>query len=230
MTEDHRGGRALTVLAVLLCLGPPAVVALIGVGAPLAAALCATVTAAVFAALFLRGIPPIPIALARRHPVIAVLWTATLLAGSYQSVRASVYANDVTQVAYSVVPGDPFRVEHCCFTAYAEAARLASEHQPVYAPDAYMPGGQRRRIGPLTVDPFHYPPPFLFLPSAVRLVAPDLFAARRVWFGLQAVTWGAVMLALAWWVGGPVGRRVALLAAVAWATPLTFFALQTGNF
>lgn len=231
MTESNgRLARALTVLAVLLCLGPPVVVALMGVGAPLAAALSTTVAVAVVVALFLRRIPPMPVALARRHPVIAVLWAATVLARSYQTIRASVYANDVTQVAYSVVPGDPFRVEHCCFTAYAEAARLASAHKPVYDPDTYLPGGQRRRIGPLTVDPFHYPPPFLFLPSAVRLVAPDLFAARRVWFGLQAVTWGAVMLALAWWVGGSVGRRVALLAAVAWAMPLTFYALQTGNF
>lgn len=231
MTDGNgRVGRALTVLAVLLCLGPPAVVALIGVGASLTGAVSATVIVAGLVAVFHRGIPSLPVDHARRRPVIAALWVAILMAASWQTVRASVYANDVTQVAWSVVPGDPFRVEHCCFTAYAEAARLASEHKPVYAPEAYLPGGQRRRIGPLTVDPFHYPPPFLFLPSAVRLVAPDLFAARRVWFGLQALIWGAAMLGVAWWVGGAAGSRVALLTAVAWATPLTSYALQTGNF
>ncbi len=231
MTDGNgRVGRALTVLAVLLCLGPPAVVALIGVGASLTGAVSATVIVAGLVAVFHRGIPSLPVDHARRRPVMAALWVAILLAASWQTVRASVYANDVTQVAWSVVPGNPFRVEHCCFTAYAEAARLASEHKPVYDPEAYLPGGQRRRIGPLTVDPFHYPPPFLFLPSAVRLVAPDLFAARRVWFGLQALIWGATMLGVAWWVGGAAGRRVALLSAVVWATPQTFMALQTGNF
>lgn len=229
-TDDGRVGRILTVSAVLLCLGPPAVVALIGVGASVAGAVSATVIVAGLVALFHRGVPSLPVDQARRHPVMAALWVAIVLAASWQTMRASVYANDVTQVAWSVVPGDPFRVEHCCFTAYAEAARLASEHKPVYDPEAYLPGGQRRRIGPLTVDPFHYPPPFLFLPSAVRLVAPDLFAARRVWFGLQALIWGATMLGVARWVGGAAGRRVALLSAVVWATPQTFMALQTGNF
>ena len=223
-------GRWLTVAAVLACLGPPLTVALIGLGMPVVAAVAAPVLIAAAIAGFHSGVPAMPIADARRHPVLAILWTCVLLAGSWQTVRASLYANDVRLVRYSVVPGDRFRVEHCCFTAYAEAARLAAEHRPVYDPEAYLPGGQRRRIGPLTVDPYHYPPPFLFIPAAVRLVAPDFFASRRVWFGLQALALGGAMLAVAWWIGGATGRRIGLLSAVVWATPHTFMALQTGNF
>ena len=63
----------------------------------------------------------------------------------------------------STVPGDRFRVEHCCLTAYGEAARVAVEGGDVYDREFYWPGGVRRRIGPLTVDPYHYPPPFLLV-------------------------------------------------------------------
>jgi len=229
MADDSgRVRRWVTALAVLLCLGPPVAVALVGFGVP--AAVGAPIVAATVLGLFHRGVPPMPVTHARRHPIVATLWVALLLAASWQTARASLYANDVTQPRYSVVPGDPFRVEHCCLTAYAEAARFAADQRPVYDREAYRPGGQPRRIGPLTVDPYHYPPPFLFFPSAVRLVAPDFFDTRRVWFGLQVVVLGGSLLTLAWWVGGEEGRRVALLAAAAWAAPHTFLALQTGNF
>jgi alpha-1,2-mannosyltransferase len=222
-------GRVTTILAVLAVLGPPVVVGVAGLGAPLGLAAAVPLLAAA-AASRLRRIPPLPLADARRHPVLAAAWTLLLLTAAYQMTRASVFAYDPTLTQYSAVPGDAFREEHCCLTAYAEAARFASEGKPVYDVNAYLPNGQRRRIGPLTVDPFHYPPPFLFLPSAVRLVAPDLFATRRVWFALQALALGAAMLFAAWWVGGSAGRRAALLAPAVWAAPHAVLALQTGNF
>jgi hypothetical protein len=80
------------------------------------------------------------------------------------------------------------------------------------------------------VDPFHYPPTFLLLPGAVRAVAPDFVDTRRVWFGLQALVLGGALLAVPWWVGGAPAPRLALLALIAWATPVTFLSLQMGNF
>jgi hypothetical protein len=41
---------------------------------------------------------------------------------------------------------------------------------------------------------------------------------------------GGAFLVVSWWVGGEPGRRVALLALLAWAAPTTFAALQMGNF
>ena len=222
-------GRVLTVAAVLACVGPPLVVGLAGLGLPPVPAAIAVVLAFGAAAAFPR-IPPLPLDAARRRPLVAALWVLMVAAASYQTVRASLFAYDPALSRYSVAPGDPFRTEHCCLTAYAEAARFAAEGRPVYDPGAYLPGGARRRIGPLTVDPFHYPPPFLLLPSAVRLVAPDFLATRRVWFALQAVVMAAGLLGVAWWVGGAAGSRMALLAPMLWGSPHTFFALQTGNF
>jgi hypothetical protein len=164
--------------------------------------------------------------------VLALAWLAVLAAGAVQTSRASLYAHDPTRPEYSVVPGNPWRVEHCCVTAYAEGARFASAGVPnVYDRALYVPApGKPRRIGPLKVDPFHYPPTFLLLPGAVRLLAPEFIDTRRVWFGLQALVIGGALVAVGWWVGGGQGRRVALLAPLAWAVPVTFISLQMGNF
>jgi len=183
-------------------------------------------------ALLLRVVPELPLAAAKRRPLLALVWLIVLVAGAVQTSRASLYALDATRPEYSVVPGNPWRVEHCCFTAYVEGARFATAGVPnVYDRSLYFAApDERRHIGPLTVDPFHYPPTFLLLPAAVRLIAPDFFDARRVWFGLQALVLGGTFLALGWWVGGGRGRRLALVAPLAWAAPTTFISLQMGNF
>jgi alpha-1,2-mannosyltransferase len=222
-------GRVATIAAVLLCLGPPLAVALQGAGVPMP---WAAVVPVAVAALLLRRVPELPLAAARRHPVLALAWVAVLAAGAVQTSRASLYAQDPARAEYSVAPGNPWRVEHCCFTAYAEGARFASGRVAnVYDRSLYVPAPQQpRHLGPLKVDPFHYPPTFLLLPAAVRLVAPSFFDARRVWFGLQALVLGGALLAVGFWVGGDRGRRVALLAPLAWAAPVTFISLQMGNF
>jgi hypothetical protein len=222
-------GQVATSLAVLVCLGPPLAVALHGVGVSMPWAALVPVAIAV---LLAPRAPELPLAAARRHPIVALAWVAVLAAGATQTTRASLYADDATRPEYSVAPGNAWRVEHCCFTAYAEGARFAWERVPdLYSRSRYVPGPEQPRyIGPLKVDPFHYPPTFLLLPGAVRAVAPDFADTRRVWFGLQALVLGGALLAVPWWVGGARAPRLALLALVAWATPVTFVSLQMGNF
>ena len=222
-------GNVASSLALLLCFGPPLAVALRGVGV---SAMWAVVVPVAVAALLARWVAELPLAAARRRPVLAVAWLAVLAAGALQTTRASLYADDPTRPEYSVAPGNPWRVEHCCFTAYAEGARFASDRVAnVYDRSLYVPAPDRpRHIGPLKVDPFHYPPTFLLLPGAVRVLAPAFLDSRRVWFGLQALVLGGALLAVGWWVGGERGRRVALLAPLAWAAPVTFISLQMGNF
>jgi hypothetical protein len=222
--------QATTLIAVLLCLGPPAAVAAIGLGVPPAGAVAVPLVAAVAVGFLWRGLPGLPVHLVRQRPLLALVWLAALGAAGVQTLRASAYALDATRPWYSTMPGDRFRVEHCCLTAYGEAARMAVEGGDVYDRELYWPGGVRRRIGPLTVDPYHYPPPFLLMPAALRAVAPDFFDLRRVWFGVQAIVLGGTVLLTAWWIGGADGRRVALLGAAVWAAPPIFMTLQTGNF
>jgi alpha-1,2-mannosyltransferase len=229
--DAERVGRASTLAAVLICLGPPLTVALTGLHVPLPLALLVPVGVAIAAGTWLRTAPSVPLGLARRHPAIATLWVIVWCAAAGQIVRASVFAYDVTRREWSVAPGNQFRSQHNCLTAYAEAARFAGEGGiNVYDSTLYRPGGAYRRMGPLTVDPFHYPPQFLLLPAAVRAAAPDFLDTRRVWFGLQVLLLAGVMLRVASWIGGGAGRRVALGSLAVWALPTTFMALQTGNF
>src|SRR5918993_1380088 len=228
----ERVGRALTVAAALLCLGPPLAVALTGLHVPLPLALFVPVGVAIAAGTWWRTMPSVPLGLARRHPAIAALWVVVWCAAAGQIARASVFAYDVTRRGWSVAPANQFRSQHNCLTAYAEAARFAGEGGiNLYDSTRYHPAPRtNRRIGPLTVDSFHYPPQFLLLPAAVRAVAPDFFDTRRVWFGLQVLLLAGVMLCVAWRIGGETGGRVALASLAFWALPTTFVALQTGNF
>jgi alpha-1,2-mannosyltransferase len=230
--DTERFGRALTVAAVLICLGPPLAIALTGLHVPFPLALLVPVGLGIAAGRWLRAIPPFPLALARRRPAIATLWVIVWCAAAGQIARASVFAYDVSRREWSVAPADQFRSQHNCLTAYAEAARFADEGgSNLYDSALYRPGRRvYRHIGPLTVDPFHYPPQFLLLPAAVRIIAPDFFDTRRVWFGLQALVLAGVMLWTARWIGGEGGRRVAVASLAVWALPTTFMALQTGNF
>jgi hypothetical protein len=222
-------GKVATSLAVLVCLGPPLAVALRGVGVAMPWAALVPVA---IAALLVPWVAALPLPAARRRPILAIAWLAVLAAGAVQTSRASLYADDPTRPEHSVAPGNPWRVEHCCFTAYVEGARFASARVPdLYTRSRYVPTpDQPRYIGTLKVDPYHYPPTFLLLPGAVRMLAPTFVDSRRVWFGLQALVFGGALLALAWWVGGAPAGRVALLAPLAWATPVTFVSLQMGNF
>jgi alpha-1,2-mannosyltransferase len=231
-TNTDRLGRALTLAAVLICLGPPVAVALTGLHVPLPLAVLVTIGLAIAAGTWLRTIPAVPLALVRRHPAVATVWLIVFCAAAGQIARASVFAYDVNRRECSVAPADQFRAQHNCLTAYAEAARFANDGGiNLYDSTRYRPAQRTyRRIGPLTVDSFHYPPQFLLLPAVVRAVAPDFFDTRRVWFGLQVLVLAGVMLHVAWWIGGEPGRRVALASLAVWALPTTFVALQTGNF
>ena len=93
------------------------------------------------------------------------------------AARPEINRADSTQPAYSVIPGDPWRVEHSCMSAYFEAARFAQMGaENVYDATLYQP----RHIGALKVDSYHYPPPFLLLPRALRLITTDFFQFRAL--------------------------------------------------
>ena len=44
---------------------------------------------------------------------------------------------------------------------------------------------RRRKLGPLNVDNYEYPPPFLLVPRILGLVTPDFWGFRRLWFALN---------------------------------------------
>jgi alpha-1,2-mannosyltransferase len=222
-------GRALTLAAGLMLLGPPVTVGAIGLGVPEALAWVVPIGLAMVA-IWIGRVPPVPLDQARRHPVAVALWMAVLAVAVTFSIRTSLFAHYPDAPRFSVAPGDRFREEHLCMTAYAEAARLLGvAGANVYDPELYRPGGVPRRIGRFTVDYYHYPPPFLLLPTALRGLAPDFFDFRRVWFAQQTIAVVGLWLGIAWWVGGTTGRRFAFAGIGLMALPVTWAALQVGN-
>ena len=214
--------------AVWLLILPIVATGAIGLGMPVAVAIGAgAVTAAVIAwsvaAALTTSIGP-PLARSRGLRLLAGF---CLTAASVQVALLSVFMADVSRVGYSCKPGDPFRVRHSCMSSYAEAARFAEAGTlNIYDVTLYQP----RQIGPLNVDPYHYPPPFLLLPQAVRAIAPDFWDFRAVWFAFQALVMVGAFLAAAIWIGGSAGTVTLAGGALALAMPGTTFSLQQGNF
>jgi hypothetical protein len=172
--------RQIFALALFLWLTPVLAVGVAGIGLARSPALIVgAVAAAVAAAVLSRSL--------ERALVDAV---SILRFGS-----VSIFMADVHRAGFSVSPQDPFRSRHSCLSAYAESARLLEErHHNIYDRRLYVQNATPREIGPLRVDPFHYPPPFLLLPQAVRWLAPDFWDFRRVWFAIQAVTLGGTLM------------------------------------
>ena len=134
---------------------------------------------------------------------------------------------DSSQAAYSVMPDDPWRVEHSCMSAYFEGARFAQAGtENLYDGTLYQP----RHIGSLKVDSYHYPPPFLLLPRALRLVTTDFFQFRAIWFAFQALVFAGAVAGLAVWVGGRIGAFALLGSLALLTTPSVLYTLQMGNF
>jgi alpha-1,2-mannosyltransferase len=141
--------------------------------------------------------------------------------------RISVYLADPARVDCSYVKNDAWRTAHSCMTAYVEAARFVSDGtHNIYDISLYEP----RRVGPLKVDSYHYPPPFLLVPATIRALRADIFQVRAVWFTLQAVVLAVTLLSLACWIGGRTGACAIVGAVFAMATPHVVYALQQGNF
>lgn len=210
-------------------LTPVLLVAAGGVGLPAVAAVCVGAIAALGIATYAsqavaRRIGSVPTVLA------VAIWVATALA-IYRVGTVSVYIADVNRPQFSVKPDDPFRRQHSCLSAYAESARFLSEHtHNIYERELYRPSRTPREIGPLQVDPFHYPPPFLLVPQAIRLIAPDFWHFRRIWFGLQALTLAGAVVGLAAWIGGRRGAIALFAGVLLLAIPLVATTLQSGNF
>ena len=129
--------------------------------------------------------------------------------------------------AYSLAPDDVFRTQHSCMSSYAEAARFLDEGASnIYDARMYQP----RFLGALKVDPYHYPPPFLLVPRAVRAATGDFFRFRALWFAFQMLVMATALIMVAVWLGGTAGT-IALTGSVLFlGLPGVLYGFQQGNF
>ena len=225
---------------------PPLVTALATVVPIVAAVTLSAVLAIIGVTLLASRLRSSPLEFLRyRYPL--ALWIAVGLLAVTQSVRLSVFMHDVTRESYSVFPPPgifgvvhPGFVHHACLTAYTEAAGMSRRRgvniydQKNYLERTCEPGHSSdcipRKLGPINVDPFQYPPPFLLLPRVALVFTHDFFAIRAVWFTVQVALLGLAVLSTARWIGGRIGRRATLFAPVLAISIPVLIGLQVGQF
>jgi hypothetical protein len=230
--------RALVALALACCVAIFAFAGAMGLnGSSLISALAAAGIAGLAGFVFWRR--PI-VALdegACSRPLKIVSGLATV-AALVQLVRLTVFIVDPSQVGYAIGTshGLGLAPAHSCHSAYFVAARLVDTTPNVYDDELYSrprdkPVGPRnpRRIGTFNIDVYEYPPPFLLLPRATALLAPDFVRNRMLWFALEGAAVLIGLLAVARSLGPAAGTRALLLSSLVWAADLTISTLQIGN-
>jgi alpha-1,2-mannosyltransferase len=232
--------RLLSGLLIAGWLAPVVTAGLAGVGLPIVAAAMLAVAiagaATAWAVWMRRGVDWILDVFLAGPRIWLVVMLAAGVAACVWNARLTVFMIDSSRVSCSYEPGDPFLRGHSCFSAYSEGARFAAAGGDVNIYDAklYAPettAGPRRLIGGnLRVDPYHYPPPFLLLPAAIRLAAPEFSATRAVWFMVQALLLAAALVMVSRWIGGVPGAWAAALGWFMLASPAVMETLQAGNF
>ena len=217
--------------AMFLWLTPVLAVAGGGLGLSVTPAIIAAVIVSAIVAVMASGALYRRVDAAALTTPLAILLTVSAAVAILRIGTLSVFMADVNRAEYSVEPHDNFRRPHSCLSAYAESARFLHEgDHNIYERSLYRPAGVTRDLGPLKVDPFHYPPPFLLLPQAIRAIAPDFWDVRRLWFALQALTLAGAVVGLAGWIGGRRGALGLIAGVLLLAFPQPASTLQQGNF
>jgi alpha-1,2-mannosyltransferase len=234
-TTDAPGLRA----AVAIGVGAVAAVAAFAMGAGVTGSFAAAVpiAAAISAAagIFVWKRPVVAYDLAATSRPLQIVSAVATVAAVGQLARLAVFMVASNMTAYSQFPSSAWEVGHCCLTAYYVAGQAIPTTPNVYDDALYaLPGDpsavrQGKPMGVFKVDAYEYPPPFLLLPRALGLVAPDFLRLRMVWFGMIAGVLLTAMLAAARRLGPAAGTRAVLLAPLVWAGIPMLNSLQKGN-
>ena len=130
----------------------------------------------------------------------------------------------------------PMPTQHSCVSSYWVACTAIDGHARIYDETLYSQPqrdltAQRtpRTLGPFNIDVYEYPPTFLTLLALVRVVAPDFYSFRRVWFALNLATVviGAVVVARR--LDMALGTHAVWLTPFVIAAPPIIATLQMGN-
>ena len=141
-----------------------------------------------------------------------------------------------TVAAWSGSPWLPIRSTHSCLSAYWIAADVVRRTPDIWDDALYnLPQAdptQPRRprpLGPVQVDNYEYPPPFLVVPRAVALAAPGFWRGREVWFAINLAVVAAGLVAVGWRFDRAHGTQALWLTPAVLGVPAMMATLQIGN-
>jgi alpha-1,2-mannosyltransferase len=228
--------RTAAALAIATAVGIFAFALAAGIGGSVALAFpLAALPAAVTAVLAWRRFPGSLSEAASWRP-LAVVSLLSAVVALVQLARLAGFMVDPGRPSLSMHPSSDWMVHHSCLSAYHVANQALQEGKNIYDERLYSlpparPGaaGANRWLGSFRIDRYEYPPPFLLVPRALDLVAPDFLRLRMIWFGLEGAVVLLAFLMVSAHVAGIAGGRALLLAPLAWAAPPTATAFQIGN-
>jgi hypothetical protein len=208
---------------------------LLTVGVPLLAVASATMLAL---PRMLARLPARIDGLAREHRKTTV---ALALLAALALLQTSLLATFVGDPNWSTgaFPLTPDLAYHACSSAYMRGAELASAGvDNLYAAELWpslaetpASAAAASAYAPFELDAYAYPPTFLVIVRPLLGLA-DFSAQRALWFGLNALALAYGLWMVAAWVGeqdAVAGTRAALLALVFWVSGPVIVTLQTGN-
>ena len=150
-------------------------------------------------------------------------------------VRLAVFMIDPAQVAWSIQPGNTWRVRHSCVSAYWVACQEVDDVDDVYRLQRYEPprdaAGRRQRIvmEGFVLDAYEYPPPFLVFPRLLATRRRRSLRFRTLWFAVQLIAVAAGLVVVASRIGGVSGAYVLALSGFVLAPYGIVTTLQIGN-
>ena len=165
-----------------------------------------------------------------------VLFVIGSLAVAAQLAWLVPFIVDPGRATWSARPSAPMPSAHSCVSSYWVAAQRVTEVPNVYAEVLYSlpqtdPTARRtaRKLGPLLVDNFEYPPPFLLASRLLGWVTADFWGFRRLWFGLNLAIVALAAVAVARRLDTRLGTHAVWLVPFVIAGPATIATLQVGN-
>ncbi|MCC7248762.1 MAG: DUF2029 domain-containing protein [Lysobacter sp.] len=201
--------------------------ALAAFGLPTAVAIGLAAVGAVCGCLVLaKRLPPGIDALRRKRPLLAFFWLLLAVAALGRTVGIAWFMLDPQAQQASAFGFDQFYTRHSCMSGYWHAAELADQH----VKNVYLRENYAGFYGIFKIDEYLYLPQFLILPMLGVAAGLDFDQMRGVWFALQGLIVLLCALGVAKWIGGPAGRRAALLIPAVWIATPTALTLQLGNF
>jgi hypothetical protein len=170
---------------------------------------------------------------------LSILFLLAAIASLVHLVRLCVFVVNPAAMGYALGPhrGAGLPPSHLCMTAYYVAAQSVATAPDIY--DEYRlysfptqdPDAPRnaRTIGQFNIDAYEYPPPFLLLPRALAIVAPQFLNFRMLWFALCGSVVLIGLLAVTRMFDPVIGTRALLLLPLMLGAEVTIGTLQIGN-
>jgi hypothetical protein len=175
-------------------------------------------------------------AVARAPRASRIAFTIGAIAAAVQLGWLVPFIIDPTRDTWTAHPWRPMQSRHSCVSSYWMAGVEVRNIPSIYDESLYSepqadPKATRRAklLGPFNIDQYEYPPPFLLLPRATTLVAPDFWSFRRLWFALNLAIVVIAAVAVARRVDSALGTHAIWLVPFVIAAPPAMVTFMAGN-